>query len=557
MVRISDARMSGTSYGACVLHVAPESFVGGPLALVAGRRRDRARRRRRAGSTAGRRRRAGAPPRRVAAAAAAYARGYGAMFAQHITQADEGCDFDFLERGRADARAGDPLNDQPKEATPWTCPSTTSSARSRPGARRSASGQPRRATSRSRSWPGPGFDWLLLDTEHSPNELPMVYSQLQAAMDGPAQPIVRPPWNDMVMIKRFLDTGVQTLLIPYDPDREEARAGGGVDPLPAARRARLRLGVARVALRPGQGLPHALRRRRSACWCRSRPGRALDNLEAIAAVEGVDGVFIGPGDLSAGSAISATRATPTCPPVHRGRDRPDQGRRQGAGHPDRRRGAGAALHRAGLPVHRRRRRLRHPGAGLRAARRQVQESHRPRERSPRCPTRTGRIVSILPREDSHAEIRGQSHHALQRARLPRPLRRGRRGRVRGVEYLFPYAYPKDAAGRTACKEHGLTQVLHNLPAGDWAGGRARHRLPSGPRRGVPGRRRQGHRVRHALWAASSSTAWPASPPRTCPRTRCAGPSSSNLQLRRTGAGQGRHQAADRADQHPRHPGLLS
>ncbi len=97
MVRISDARMSGTSYGACILHVAPESFIGGPLALVqtgdeieidvAARRihlhvSDEELARRRAAWEA-------PPP--------VYARGYGAMYSQHIGQADEGCDFDFLE----------------------------------------------------------------------------------------------------------------------------------------------------------------------------------------------------------------------------------------------------------------------------------------------------------------------------------------------------------------------------------------------------------------------------------------------------------------------------
>jgi dihydroxy-acid dehydratase len=103
MLRISDARMSGTSYGACVLHVAPESFVGGPLALVEdgdtiaidipARRLtlevsdDELVRRRAAWR---------APPPR-------YARGFGAIFAQHTRQANEGCDFDILERGEATA----------------------------------------------------------------------------------------------------------------------------------------------------------------------------------------------------------------------------------------------------------------------------------------------------------------------------------------------------------------------------------------------------------------------------------------------------------------------
>ncbi|MFN7086119.1 MAG: L-arabinonate dehydratase [Burkholderiales bacterium] len=99
MVRISDARMSGTSYGACVLHVAPESFVGGPLALV----RDgdlieldvKARRLELKVSDAelARRRAAWKPP------APHYGRGYGALYAGHITQADKGCDFDFLHHG--------------------------------------------------------------------------------------------------------------------------------------------------------------------------------------------------------------------------------------------------------------------------------------------------------------------------------------------------------------------------------------------------------------------------------------------------------------------------
>ena len=99
MVRISDARMSGTSYGACVLHVAPESFVGGPLALVetgdvieldvVGRRltldvSDEVLDKRRANWQQ--------PP-------AKYGRGYGALYLKHISQANEGCDFDFLEAG--------------------------------------------------------------------------------------------------------------------------------------------------------------------------------------------------------------------------------------------------------------------------------------------------------------------------------------------------------------------------------------------------------------------------------------------------------------------------
>jgi dihydroxy-acid dehydratase len=99
MVRVSDARMSGTSYGACVLHVAPESHVGGPLALVRdgdpieldvpGRRIEL----KVDAAEIERRRAAWAPP------APHYARGFGALYLQHVKQANEGCDFDFLENG--------------------------------------------------------------------------------------------------------------------------------------------------------------------------------------------------------------------------------------------------------------------------------------------------------------------------------------------------------------------------------------------------------------------------------------------------------------------------
>src|ERR1051325_12156648 len=68
-----------------------------------------------------------------------------------------------------------------------------------------------------------GFDWLLLDTEHSPNEVPDVLAQLQAIQAGTAAAVVRPAWNDIVLIKRFLDIGAQSLLIPLVQTPEEAR----------------------------------------------------------------------------------------------------------------------------------------------------------------------------------------------------------------------------------------------------------------------------------------------------------------------------------------------
>jgi len=68
-----------------------------------------------------------------------------------------------------------------------------------------------------------GFDWILLDTEHSPNEIPDLVTQLQAVQRGTASPIIRPAWNDAVLAKRALDIGAQTLLFPYVQSVEEAK----------------------------------------------------------------------------------------------------------------------------------------------------------------------------------------------------------------------------------------------------------------------------------------------------------------------------------------------
>src|SRR3954471_14511771 len=69
---------------------------------------------------------------------------------------------------------------------------------------------------------GSGFDWLVIDTEHSPNEVDNTLSQLQAVAAYPVMPVVRPAWNDSVLIKRHLDIGAQTLLVPYVSTAAEA-----------------------------------------------------------------------------------------------------------------------------------------------------------------------------------------------------------------------------------------------------------------------------------------------------------------------------------------------
>ncbi|MBN0343314.1 2-dehydro-3-deoxyglucarate aldolase, partial [Pseudomonas aeruginosa] len=68
-----------------------------------------------------------------------------------------------------------------------------------------------------------GYDWLLIDGEHAPNNVPTVLTQLQAIAPYPSQPVVRPSWNDPVQIKQLLDVGAQTLLVPMVQNAEEAR----------------------------------------------------------------------------------------------------------------------------------------------------------------------------------------------------------------------------------------------------------------------------------------------------------------------------------------------
>jgi 4-hydroxy-2-oxoheptanedioate aldolase len=146
---------------------------------------------------------------------------------------------------------------------------------------------------------GSGFDWLLIDGEHSPNDPTTVLPQLQAAAPYPVSPIVRPAWNDKVLIKRYLDVGAQSLLIPYVQTVEEALAAVAATRFPT-RGVRGVAGVTRAS-RFGRVSHYANRADQELCLLvqiETREG--LDNLEKIAKVDGVDGVFIGPADLAAG-----------------------------------------------------------------------------------------------------------------------------------------------------------------------------------------------------------------------------------------------------------------
>ena len=146
---------------------------------------------------------------------------------------------------------------------------------------------------------GSGFDWLLLDGEHSPNDPVTILAQLQAAAPYPVTPIVRPAWNDKVLIKRYLDVGAQSLLIPYVQTAEEANAAVEAVRFPT----RGVRGVAGLTRATGFGriADYAKRAEEELCLLVQIETRlGLDHLEAIARTDGIDGVFIGPADLAAG-----------------------------------------------------------------------------------------------------------------------------------------------------------------------------------------------------------------------------------------------------------------
>jgi len=161
---------------------------------------------------------------------------------------------------------------------------------------------------------GAGFDWILLDTEHTPSDIETVVSQLQAVSAYPTTPVVRVPWNDMVMIKRYLDTGVQALLVPQVNTPEEAKNAVAYTRFPPEG---LR-GVAGStrATRFGRIKDFFKRAHEETCLLvQTETKEALANIEAIAAIDGVDGLFIGPADLHASLGYLGERAHKDVLPV--------------------------------------------------------------------------------------------------------------------------------------------------------------------------------------------------------------------------------------------------
>jgi 2-dehydro-3-deoxyglucarate aldolase/4-hydroxy-2-oxoheptanedioate aldolase len=143
-----------------------------------------------------------------------------------------------------------------------------------------------------------GFDFVVVDTEHTPIDVPQMTEILRTVAGTPAQAVVRPPWNDTVMVKRVLDAGAQTLLFPFVQDEIEAKRAVASTRYPPE-------GVRGVAgthrgSRFG-AVPNYLKTAGSEICVivQIETLAALSRLEAIAAVDGVDSIFVGPNDLAA------------------------------------------------------------------------------------------------------------------------------------------------------------------------------------------------------------------------------------------------------------------
>lgn len=152
---------------------------------------------------------------------------------------------------------------------------------------------------------GAGYDWVLLDTEHTPTDVPLMLSQLQATAAAqpapgarPTHPVVRPAWNDPVLIKRYLDIGAQTILLPFVQNAHEAQAAVQATRYPGAG---IRgMGGSTRAANFGRTADYVARAAEELCvLVQVETAEALNQIEAIAAVDGIDGIFIGPADLSA------------------------------------------------------------------------------------------------------------------------------------------------------------------------------------------------------------------------------------------------------------------
>ncbi|MBT8456804.1 MAG: hypothetical protein HKO95_11055 [Rhodobacteraceae bacterium] len=144
-----------------------------------------------------------------------------------------------------------------------------------------------------------GFDWALIDAEHAPNDAAAILDQLRAMTGAPVTPVVRVPSADEVWIKRVLDLGVQSLLVPMIDSAEEAGAAVRAAHYPPEGTRGVGAALARATSYGARDNYVTTANAQICVIVQAESARALANIDAIAAVDGVDCVFIGPADLAA------------------------------------------------------------------------------------------------------------------------------------------------------------------------------------------------------------------------------------------------------------------
>lgn len=143
-----------------------------------------------------------------------------------------------------------------------------------------------------------GFDWILLDGEHSPNDVTSFVPQLMALKGSGSAPVVRPPWNEPVVIKRLLDIGFHNFLLPYVETAEEAQRAVASTRYPP-------VGMRGVSIAQRSNMYGTVKGYFPAIddnitvLLQIETRKGVDAVDAIAAVDGVDGLFVGPNDLAA------------------------------------------------------------------------------------------------------------------------------------------------------------------------------------------------------------------------------------------------------------------
>jgi 2-dehydro-3-deoxyglucarate aldolase len=144
-----------------------------------------------------------------------------------------------------------------------------------------------------------GFDWLLIDGEHAPNDWQTFIGQLQALKDSPSAPVVRPQWAEPVILKRLADIGFFNFLMPCIESAQQARAAVAATRYPP--QGTRGVGILQRSNRFGTTPQYFSRVNEDICvTVQIESPLGVENVDEIAAVEGVDALFIGPSDLSAG-----------------------------------------------------------------------------------------------------------------------------------------------------------------------------------------------------------------------------------------------------------------